>query len=156
VDEWKRNPASKEEWGNCAECQGWAHAVDASFEKLCESAGLTITGKEAQAILFMDSARKADALVKPWPFDLFEWFARTKAAMLPIADVLKKAIESGELPLPPGEHRQSHKSQEEFLACDVCQGWEKRRDAIVEKALGRQALGPRGKDFRAQGPSPGR
>ena len=63
-----------------------------------------------------------------------EWTANTKAAMLPVSNVLEKAMRDGELEIP--EHRQRHKSQEELLACDICQGWERRRDAILEKALG--------------------
>jgi hypothetical protein len=50
----------------------------------------------------------------------------------------RHAVEASfELPIP--EHRQTHKSHEEFLACDICQGWERRRDAILEKALGSKA-----------------
>jgi hypothetical protein len=44
----------------------------------------------------------------------------------------KNAIESGDLPHPP-EH--THKSQKESLACDICHGWIKRRDAIMQQAL---------------------
>ena len=44
--------------------------------------------------------------------------------MLPVSNVLEKAINDGELEIP--EHRQTHKSHEEFLACDICQDWERR------------------------------
>jgi predicted anti-sigma-YlaC factor YlaD len=51
----------------------------------------------------------------------------------------RHAVEASfELPIP--EHRQTHKSHEEFLACDIWQGWERRRDAILEKALGSKAV----------------
>jgi hypothetical protein len=72
-------------------------------------------------------------MVKELAFGL-EWAASAKAAMLPAANALGKAIEDGELEIP--EHRQTHKSQEELLACDICQDWKRRRDAILEKALG--------------------
>jgi hypothetical protein len=63
-----------------------------------------------------------------------KWAANSKAAMLPVADVLEKAIRDGELEIP--EHRQTHKSHEELLACEICQDWKRRRDTILVKALG--------------------
>jgi hypothetical protein len=62
--------------------------------------------------------------------------ANANAAMLPVANVLEKAIGDGELEI--SEHRQRHKSQEELLTCDICEDWKRRRDAILEKALGRK------------------
>ena len=63
-----------------------------------------------------------------------EWVANAKAAMLPVIDALKNAVESGDLPHPP-EHMRTHKSQKEMLACDICNAWLRRRDAIVKDAL---------------------
>jgi hypothetical protein len=111
---------SLQELKQCPECQEWERAQAAAWEK--------VWGVPAEELLNGELA-----------FDP-ECFTKMKAAMLPAMEVLKKALESGELPLSPGEHRQTHKSQEELLACDVCRGWEKRRDAILEKALGPRRL----------------
>jgi hypothetical protein len=48
-----------------------------------------------------------------------EWTANTKAKMHPAMNALEEAMKSGELPIP--EHRNTHKSQEELLVCDICQ-----------------------------------
>lgn len=137
----------------CIECREWSRALEASFEKIESEEGM-MSG-ELGMLLFMALASKANTLsgsepqsFAGWekiaavpPKDLvkelalgLEWAANTKAAMLPVANVLEKTIRDGELEIP--EHRQTHKSYEEFKACDICQDWERRRDAILEKALG--------------------
>jgi hypothetical protein len=75
------------------------------------------------------SAGPPEDLVKEFALGLV-WAANTKAAMLSVSNVLEKAMNDGELEIP--EHRQAHKSRKEFLACDICQSWERRRDAILE------------------------
>ena len=143
-----------EHFEQCDECREWRHAQEASFEKIESEEGM-MSG-ELGILMLMALASKANTLAgSPRPFSLaaleklsggppgglvkelalgLEWAANSKAAMLPVANVLEKAIRDGELEIP--EHRQTHKSHEEFLACDICQGWERRRDAILEKALG--------------------
>jgi hypothetical protein len=137
----------------CIECREWGRALEASFEKIEEEEGM-ISGTLGM-LMFMALAVKANPLSGPEPYSVaawakiaggphedlvkelalgLEWAANAKAAMLPVSNVLEKAINDGELEIP--EHRQTHKSHEEFLACDICQGWERRRDAILEKALG--------------------
>jgi hypothetical protein len=74
-----------------------------------------------------------EEMVKELAFGL-EWVANAKAPLLSAMDALKNAIESGDLPHPP-EHMHTHKSQKESLACDICHGWIKRRDAIMQQAL---------------------
>lgn len=148
-----------EHFEQCAECREWRRAQEASLEKIESDEGM-MSG-ELGMLMFMAMADKLsiragspshshsesltsvekasgdlpESLVKKLASGL-EWAANAKAAMLPVANVLGKAINDGELPIP--EHRQTHKSHEEFLACEICQDWEKRRDAILEKALGRK------------------
>jgi hypothetical protein len=105
---------SGEEQKQCPECQEWDKALAAAFEKL--------SNIPPEELLTGESG-----------FDP-ECFTKMKAAMLPSTEAVEKAIESGDLPLPP-EHMHTHKSQEEFLACDICHGWIKRRDAIFQEAL---------------------
>ncbi len=104
---------SLEELEQCPECQEWHKTYDATWEGAF--------------------AAPPEETAKELAFGL-EWYANAKVARLPAMNVLGKAINEGELPVP--EHRQTHKSQDELLACDICQGWERRRDAILEKALG--------------------
>jgi hypothetical protein len=63
-----------------------------------------------------------------------EWAANRRAAVLAATDALKNAIESGDLPHPP-EHMRTHKSQQEMLACDICNLWARRHNAIVKDAF---------------------
>jgi hypothetical protein len=143
-----------EHLAQCDECRQRQRAQEASFEEIEKQEGM-MSG-EVGILMFMALASKANTLAgSPRPFSLtaleklsggapgglvkelaqgLEWAANTKAAMLPVSNVLEKAINDGELEIP--EHRQTHKSHEEFLVCDICQDWEKRRDAILEKALG--------------------
>jgi hypothetical protein len=107
---------SGEERKQCPECQEWNKVFAAAYEKL-SSNPQPLEELKGEVALFS------------------EWFTRAKAAMLPGVDALKKAIKSGDLPLPP-EHLGTHKSQEEVLACDICHGWIRRRDAIMQEALG--------------------
>ena len=104
---------SGEERKHCPECQEWNKALAAAYEKL-----RNVTPEEL--------------LAGEQTFDP-ETFTKMKAAMLPGMDALKEAMESGDLPLPP-EHLRTHKSQKEVLACDICHGWIRRRDAIFEEA----------------------
>jgi hypothetical protein len=148
-----------EHFEQCDKCREWRRAEEASFEKIESEEGM-MSG-ELGILMFMAMADKANILAGSPPHSHseslsagekvsggppewlvkelalgLEWFANAKAAMLPVANVLGKAIENGELPIP--EHRQTHKSHEEILACDICQDWERRRDAILGKTLGRK------------------
>jgi hypothetical protein len=105
--------SSREEIKQCPECQKQDKARAAAWERV--------------------SKTPPEEMVKEIGVGL-EWAANAKAAMLPVIDALKKAAESGDLPDPP-EHMRTHKSQKEMLACDICNGWIKRRDAIVKDAL---------------------
>jgi len=107
-----------QELKQCPECQEWHKTYDATWERTFST--------------------PPEEMVKEFALGL-EWAANTKAAMLPVANVLEEATRDGELEIP--EHRQTHKSHEEFLACDICQDWKKRRDAILEKALASQVGG---------------
>jgi hypothetical protein len=104
---------SLEELKQCPECQEWEKTYHGTWERTFSA--------------------PPEYPVKEFALGL-EWAANTKAMMLPVSNVLEKAINDGELEIP--EHRQTHKSQEELLACDICQDWERRRDAIVKKGLG--------------------
>ncbi len=108
---------SGEERKQCPECQEWNKAFAAAYEKLSSN-----------------SPSPEELKVEVAPFS--EWFTRAKAVMLPGVEALKNALESGDLPQPP-EHMLmgTHKSQKEMLACDICNGWLRRRDAIVKEAL---------------------
>jgi len=106
---------SGEERKQCPECHGWNKAFAAAYEKLSSNPPPPEELKVGVALFS-------------------EWFTRWKAVMLPGVDALKEAIKSGDLPLPP-EHLGTHKSREEFLACDICHGWLRRRDAIFKDAL---------------------
>jgi hypothetical protein len=116
------------EWLACTECQAYFAKRKAAADKVGRSRSVDDDKGEKE------KAERLRELLK-LAFDP-ERLTKMKAAMFPATDVLRKAIESGELPLQPGEHRQTHKSQEELLACDICQGWEQRRDAILEKNFG--------------------
>lgn len=108
---------SGEERKQCPECQEWNKVFAAAYEKLSSNPP-PLEELNGEVALFS------------------EWFTRAKAAMLPGVDALKEAIKSGDLPLPP-EHLGTHKSQEEVLACDICHGWIRRRDAIAQEAFDR-------------------
>ena len=86
--------ASFEERKQCPECQEWDKAHTAAFEKLRDSS-------------------PEELLQGELAFDP-DYFTKMREAMLPVMDVMKKAIESGELPLPPSEHRQTHRSSQEL------------------------------------------
>lgn len=153
---------TREYYKQCAPCREWERAQEAILERIEREEGM-IPG-ELIAIRFFAMATKVNALLEPRPagheqvkawetawekmiynpppleemvkelaFGL-KWFAKSKAAMLPVIDALKNAIESGDLPHPP-EHLRTHKSQKEMLACDICNDWLRRRDAIVKDAL---------------------
>jgi hypothetical protein len=105
--------SSREEIKQCPECQKQDKARAAAWERV--------------------SRTPPEEMVKEIGVGL-EWVANAKAAMLPVIDASKNAVESGDLPHPP-EHMRTHKSQQEMLACDICNAWLRRRDAIVKDAL---------------------
>jgi hypothetical protein len=151
---------TREHHEQCDECREWRRAVENSFEKIEGEEGM-MSG-ELGMLMFMALTEQASDLATltgspPYSRSLslaalerlldgspeglvkelargLEWAANTKAAMLSVSNVLEKAIRDGELEIPG--HRQTHKSRKELLACDICQDWKRRRDAILGKALG--------------------
>jgi len=108
--------ASLEELRQCPECQKQDKVRAAAWEKM------------------QYNPPPLEELLKGASTSVLEWGANAKAWVLAATEALKNAIESGDLPQSP-EHMHTHKSKEEFLACDTCHAWIKRRDAIVKDAL---------------------
>jgi hypothetical protein len=109
------------------------HAHNASLEELKQCPECQKQDKARAAA--WDNPPPLEEMVKEIGIGL-EWLANAKAAMLPAIDALKNALESGDLPQPP-EHMlmRTHKSQKEMWACDICNVWLKRQDAIFKGAL---------------------